>query len=213
MGSVALAVLLAGCGAVLWHQETGTCRRLDAVQGARLVDVIGSGPAVFVVGDSYAEGLDLDDPDRSWPAELASSANVQVHVDGASGSGFTTGTPCGRADYVARAASIDPAAPLVLQGGLNDVDASPEEVRAAACAIVTGRANVAVVGPPMAPAREPDAVRRIDAALHRATAECGGRYVSTLGWDLPYNDRGLHLTPDGHREFGRLVAVALHEEG
>ena len=68
--------------------------------------------------------------------------------------------------------------------------------------------RVLVVGPAPAPDRA-RAVPRVDALLARLSERYGVGYLSMLDQDLPYLEDGLHLTPEGHREFGDRVAAAL----
>ena len=53
------------------------------------------------------------------------------------------------------------------------------------------------------------AVPAVDALLTRLSARHDVGYLSMLDADLPYLDDDLHLTPEGHREFGDRVAAAL----
>ena len=62
-----------------------------------------------------------------------------------------------------------------------------------------------VVGPVPAPARAA-AVPRVDALLARLAARHRLAYVSAATLELGYLDDRLHLTPEGHRAFGRYVA-------
>src|SRR4051794_2673675 len=145
----------------------------------------------------------------SWPSQLPG----RVHVDGLSGSGFSTGaSPCSGVSYAAREphALRRGADLVVVEGGLNDYDQSPTAVRAGFRSLVRelGGQDVLVVGPVPAPVRLAGA-RRVDALLRQESARAGVRYLSMIGEDLPYLADHLHLTPAGHRDFGRVVARAL----
>jgi len=192
--------------------DTDRCtdRRTAARERAQLVT--GSGDAVLVIGDSYSVGLGVG-ADRSWPTRLPG----RVQVDGFSGSGFTRdASPCGDLSYGARAARGLPGEPglVVVQGGLNDVDQSEAELVAGFERLLTafrdqgGERRVLVVGPVSAPDRA-HVVPEVDAVLARLSEDYGVAYLSMLDADLPYLDDGLHLTPEGHQEFGDLVAAAL----
>lgn len=189
------------------------CSVISRASEARHAVVTGLGTPIAVIGDSYAQGLGLPRPADSWPARLPG----RVVVDGFAGSGFSAGaSPCGDRGYagrVARALAEGPAL-VVLQGGLNDHDQTSADivlgVRAALSAL-DGEGDpvrLVVVGPPTAPARAP-AVRRVDALLASVAADAGATYVRALDWDLDYLPDGLHLTADGHRDFGDRVAAAL----
>jgi acyl-CoA thioesterase-1 len=189
------------------------CERIAEGSELRRDRVVGSGARVAVIGDSYSQGLGLDDPAASWPSRLEG----RVVVDGFSGSGFSPAASRCRdvayAERVDRALATDPDL-VVLQGGLNDFDVEPLDVLAGARAAL-GRVAahaVVVVGPPSAP-RRADAVETVDALLSSAAAEAGVPYVRAADWELEYLPDRLHLTAAGHRAFGDRVAAALDRLG
>lgn len=186
-------------------QDRKRCQTFAELQAKFGTAPIGSGPTpVRVVGDSYTEGMGLDVPRESWVASFAKAADATVTADGASSTGFTNPGSCGRGDFVSRTDASGGL--LIAQGGLNDVGVPEEDVRNAACAVIEAvGGDVVIVGPPLAPVRDAEEVRLVDAALSRAAAECGARYISTLGWDLDYVDE-LHLTAESHNRFGQMVA-------
>lgn len=200
-----LVVARAGAG-------TDRCERFRDAARDRAALVTGSGREVFVIGDSYSVGLGVR-ASESWPTRLPG----QVHVDGFSGSGFSEGaSPCGDVSYAARAPAVLRNRPdvVVVEGGLNDVDQSRRAIRdgvAALMAALRGH-KVLVVGPAPAPDRAA-AVPAVDRLLARLSAEYGVGYLSMLDADLTYLDDDLHLTPQGHREFGDRVAEALSVVG
>lgn len=174
--------------------------------------VTGSGHDVLVIGDSYSVGLGVGAAE-SWPTRLPG----RVHVDGFSGSGFTReASSCGDLSYGARAtrSPAGEAGLVVVQGGLNDVDQTEAELVAGFERLLTalhdqgGDRRVLVVGPPSAPDRA-HVVPGVDAVLAHLTERYDVGYLSMLDAELPYLDDGLHLTTDGHRQFGDLVAAAL----
>ncbi|MCD4527098.1 SGNH/GDSL hydrolase family protein [Nocardioides sp. cx-173] len=182
------------------------CERFAQAASARAErDTSGEGPRVVVIGDSYSVGLRLDHPDRSWPSRLPGP----VHVAGFSGSGFSArASACGRVSFADRAPhALKRGADLVVvQGGLNDHDRTAAEIGAGFRALVraVGDRSLLVVGPPPAPVRGSE-VGRVDAVLAALAARHGATYLSMVEADLPYLDDGLHLTSEGHREFGDLV--------
>lgn len=209
-----LVLVALGVAAPIWaharHDATHECPgfRVDAVRRAAVVT--GSGRAVLVIGDSYAAGWKAS-MEQSWPTRLPG----RVRVDAFSGSGFSVdASPCGDVSYATRArTSVTPDTSLVVvEGGLNDTDRSDAAITAGFDRLMTvlhsHLQDVVVVGPPPAPARLAGAVH-VDALLARLTAGAGVRYVSMIDADLPYLDDRLHLTAEGHREFGDLVAAAL----
>lgn len=209
-------LVLALLGGLLLFDVGGTradaarCERFTAeAQARRAVEPVADGQRIVVIGDSWSAGLGLDDPDDAWTSRLRG----RVHVDAFSGSGFSRfASPCDGAAFGDRAArAVAGGADLVLvEGGLNDVDQPPRSVRAGFTAVMRALDGVpvVVVGPALAPARE-RGVRHVDALLARLAAAHGATYVSTLGLTLSYLDDGLHLTPEGHRDFGDFVSSGM----
>ncbi|WP_182920363.1 SGNH/GDSL hydrolase family protein [Nocardioides cavernaquae] len=187
------------------------CARFAAVSNAREAGVDGaSGRAVLVIGDSWSVGLGLADPSRSWPAQLSGD---QVRVDGFSGSGYAaTASRCAGASFAQRArqAARRDYDLVVVEGGLNDFDRPSAEVRSGVRAVLAAFEGtpVVLVGPASAPARR-RGVPRIDALLAAEAARAGARYVSTKDLALAYLPDRLHLTPEGHQQFGEFVATAI----
>jgi acyl-CoA thioesterase I len=99
---------------------------------------------------------------------------------------------------------------VVVEGGLNDFDQPRRAIRDGFANLMTeldGR-RVLVVGPAPAPARAA-AAPGIDALLERLSQRYGVGYLSMIDAELSYLADDLHLTPEGHREFGDRVATAL----
>lgn len=203
LGAVATVVVVTHAGA-----DGDQCATFRTAAADRSALVTGTGEDVLVIGDSYSVGLGVA-AGESWPTRLPG----RVRVDGFSGSGFSPGASgCGDVSYAARAPrSLRPDTSLVVaEGGLNDADQPPAEVAAGFRALMRDLAGhrVLVVGPPAAPARA-DRVPAVDALLARLAERHGASYLSMAEHDFPYLDDGLHLTPDGHRAFGDVVAAAL----
>ncbi len=196
------AVDRAGAGATRCQQH-----RTDARERAAIVT--GEGPRVLVIGDSWAVGLGQDDLAQSWAARLPG----EVHVAGFSGSGFGAhASTCGRVSYADRAPTALRTRPqlVVIEGGLNDYDQTAPEITRGFGALMADLAGqrVVIVGPPEAPARA-SAVPRVDALLAELSRQYDVPYISTTDLDLPYLGDRLHLTEDGHREFGDAVAERI----
>ena len=188
---------------------TERCHTIAVASEKRRATVAGTGPTVAVIGDSYSQGLGLDDARTSWPSRLSGT----VVVDGFSGSGFSdAASPCRDEAYyhrVTRALAADPSL-VVLQGGLNEYDVPNAEVRKGlveALHELVGQ-RVVMVGPPMAP-RRAYAVGRVDTLLARVAERRGIPYVRTTSWSLSYLPDELHLTPAGHTAFGDGVEDAI----
>lgn len=217
--AVVVAAAVAAGGSWWWsqHRDGEACELVRASVARRGDAPVGSGPRrVLVMGDSYAQGWGLQDPRASWPTAFARESDTTVRVDGFAGSGFTGSAFCDGEEFGTRAEALARGRDelLVIQGGLNDVNADPEQIEAAAVAVVETSGAEAVVGPPPAPQRDLALTEATDAALGRAADEAGVVYVSTIDWDdLSYLSDRLHLTPRSHRIFGTRVADALLDAG
>ena len=189
----------AGAGATRCQQH-----RVDSRDRAGIVT--GTGSRVLVIGDSWSVGLGQGDLADSWAVRLPG----EVHVAGFSGSGFSArASLCGRVSFHDRAPTALATRPslVVVEGGLNDHDQPAAAIDRGFRALMADLAGheVVLVGPADAPSRS-RAVPRVDALLARLAAEYGVPYVRTSDLDLAYLDDRLHLTADGHREFGDAVA-------
>lgn len=192
-------------------EDPGTCERYANESEVReqVVHGVGAGRTIAVIGDSYSAGLLLDDIAASWPSRLPG----EVHVYGFSGSGFgADSSPCLDVAYSDRARKALQGNPqlLVVQGGLNDVGEPVAAVRAGVRRLLraVGEVPVVIVGPPSAP-RRLEGAEEVDRVLAQEAARAGVPYISTIDLALAYLDGDLHLTPEGHREFGDAVADAL----
>lgn len=184
------------------------CRERAAAAEERRELVTGSGPETLVIGDSYSVGLGVK-PAESWPTRLPG----RVRVDGFSGSGFSyAASGCPGVDFATRARSAvrDDTGLVVVQGGLNDFDQPVAELESGFERLLkeVGDRRVLVVGPPSAPERA-DAVPELDAVLARLAEEHGADYLPMRDLELPYLSDRLHLTVEGHRMFGDVVAEAV----
>lgn len=211
--SVALLLLVAAAAYAIVERALGDdlsrCERFAMESTARERIVTGHGRRVVVIGDSYAVGLGLDSATDSWPSQV----DGEIRVHGFSGSGFSDHVgSCGPVSYAARApqAVKEGADLVILEGGLNDIDRSDAALRRGVRRVlaVLPDVEVVLVGPASAPARMPGALR-VDEVLAREAERAGVDYLSMIEVDLDYLDDGLHLTRDGHREFGEAVASRL----
>jgi acyl-CoA thioesterase I len=202
-----LLTLLVSSGAT--GADAERCARFSAQSQVRERMVTGHGKRVVVLGDSYAVGLGLQDPQTSWPSRLPGRVNVY----GFSGSGFSAhASDCPSVAYHDREPqALQSGADLVVvEGGLNDYDRPDTEIRAGFARLMTALAGqqVVVVGPASAPSRA-GAVPHVDALLASLAERYGVAYVRTSGLRLDYLDDRLHLTPAGHQAFGDYVAEQL----
>lgn len=169
--------------------------------------------STLVIGDSWSVGLGLDDLSRSWPSQLGTSG--EVRVAGFSGSGFSArASGCGRVSFADRAPTVVSGRPdlVVVEGGLNDHDQPASATERGFRDLMRALAgqHVVVVGPASAPARA-RAVPRVDALLARLCVEYAVPYIATSDLELDYLDDRLHLSEDGHEEFGEVLAERIAE--
>jgi acyl-CoA thioesterase-1 len=215
VGAAAIVTLLAALVAfnVADTADAGATRcqqhRLEARERAGIVT--GEGQPVLVIGDSWSVGLGQDDLGRSWASELPG----EIHVRGFSGSGFSAGASgCGRVSFHDRAPDALGVRPglVVVEGGLNDHDQPDAALDRGFRRLMADLAaqRVVVVGPADAPARS-GAMPRVEARLEALSGLYGVPYVRTSDLDLDYLEDRLHLTEDGHREFGEAVAARIAE--
>jgi acyl-CoA thioesterase-1 len=210
-----VAALVAGVAVMLTTAQPAQstladkCSRFANESTDRARDPQGRGRNVVVIGDSYSVGLGLDDPRDAWPDKLPD----RVHVFGFSGSGFSRyASRCGPVAYYERAvdAMHDNPSLVVVEGGLNDVGQSFSAIRFGYRHLLAtiGHRQVLVVGPAPAPLRLRGAIR-VDKILRSLTRSTRTPYLSMISGHYTYLGDDLHLTENGHREFGARVAATL----
>jgi lysophospholipase L1-like esterase len=190
------------------------CNTVTAQIAERGPGPVSRGGAVAVVlGDSYSQGVGLDDQKgQAWASRLGATEGWTTYVDGIGQTGFTNGGFCGGQEYRARTAAALAHQPqvVVVQGGLNDTEADPSQLRSAADQVLgtlSAAPRLIVVGPPPAPGKP--GAEKVDRVLADATRAAGRQYVSPIGWQLPYLPDQVHLTPAGHEQFARMVADVI----
>ncbi|WP_203138043.1 SGNH/GDSL hydrolase family protein [Microbacterium sp. JZ31] len=223
MAAVTVSALVAGGATIVAlarsQAEPPGCDDIRAYQERYgEIETLGEGAhEITVLGDSYSAGDTLRARGQRWTDALTQlDAELTVTLDAVPFTGFVNSGACGPNAFTDRIDRAVAAADdvLVVQGGLNDVEAQPEDVADAAARVLDaadGVTHVLVVGPVDAPAR--DGERAIDAALERAAAAHGARYVSALAWDLPFGADRLHLTAAGHHAYAERVLEELRAAG
>lgn len=189
--------------------DVDRCERFASDSAARARLVSGSGARIVVIGDSWTAGLGLDRPGDSWPSRLDGA----VHAAGFSGSGFSAGASgCRGVAFADRAAAAvrGGADLVVVAGGLNDYDQPDADVRSGFARLMRELRGqrVVVVGPASAPSRA-QAVVHTDALLASLADRYDVRYIRATGVALPYLEDRLHLTSEGHEQFGDFVAQQI----
>lgn len=199
----------AGCGEV---------KSSLAARGA--LPVVSTGAErVLVVGDSWSAGQGLAASpkaaiDHSWAAEIGRARGWTVLDDAIPYTGFVNGGFCGKQQFAARAAADLAAHPsmVLIEGGINDTDASNSEVTAAAASLLARFASVktvVVIGPGDAPARPAADRSRVARLLEAAAGHAGRPFVDASRWKLSYQPDQLHPTQAGQDTFAARVASEL----
>lgn len=219
VGMVA-AVVLAGGGLVaaktikqnISVQQACDGLRSYVAAGGLMVPASEGDHEVVILGDSYTAGDGLGDRHSGWAYAIGKAEGWETTVSGVGSTGFTDGGYCGEHVYSSRIGAAVASAPdmLIVQGGLNDADASVGKIRAAADQILDeakGVARVVIVGPAGAPAIPK--LDHVEKALSEAAVSHGREYISASRWELEFLPDELHLTTAGHAKFAGLVADSL----
>ena len=210
---IASLVILAGgtTAAVQVKDNVTNGQRCEAIQSriAETGEVVqGRGAAGTVaLGDSYAAGDWLDDRTQGWAYMVAKD------VAGVGLTGYTNGGYCGDGSFSERLSTVTDLRPstLIIQGGLNDSEASAHQIETAASDLLEDVADiptVILIGPTNAPAKSD--LAKVDRALAAAAKDHQREYISALEWDLEFLPDRLHLTPAGHVGFADLVRARLN---
>lgn len=167
---------------------------------------------VTVLGDSYSSGDTLTDRHDAWVYKVPADWDVSVNAVGATG--YVATGACRDSAFDTRVKTVLATHPdlLIIQGGLNDVSATPDQLTIAANKLLTQFSTVhriVMVGPVDSPARTGEAT--VDKSLARVAKQHSVQYVSALDWDEQFNATRLHLTPQGHQTFADEVVAAINE--
>lgn len=212
VSSIASLVIIAGGGAAAVQVKDNItngqrCESVKARIAQTGVVVQGRGVAGMVaLGDSYAAGDWLEDRTQGWAYAVAES------VAGVGLTGYTNDGYCGDGSFSERLSTVTDLHPstLIIQGGLNDTDASSANIESAASDLLEDVADiptVILIGPTNAPAKSD--LGKVDRALAAAAKDHQREYISALEWDLEFLPDRLHLTPAGHAKFAELVKANL----
>jgi acyl-CoA thioesterase-1 len=214
--AVAIGLVLVGGGAHAGHRayvlhEACKSIRSYADSTGPVQKVGDSAKQYAVLGDSYSTGDILKDRHDAWTYAIAADHGVQLNIVAQSGTGYVNEGFCGDGAYAKRAGSVpDDNSPLIIEGGLNDLQADPVKLKAAADDLVSEFADdrpVIMVGPVNTPAE--DGEKRVDRILTAVAAKHHVTYVSGMDWKIQFGSDGKHMSPAGHAAFADDVAAAL----
>ena len=186
-----------GCVAWRRHEHGEACDLVRASVEEAATPRWGRAPRGRRHGRLLRPGLRPERPPASWPTAFA-HGRATVRVDGFAGSGFTGSAFCDGEDYGTRARALAGGDDelLVIQGGLNDVNADPRAIESAAVAVVRPRRRGG-----RRSARRPSATSRSPGDRCRAgPGRRGGggrlRLDDRPGTTSAYLPDRLHLTPE-----------------
>ncbi|MCO7218754.1 SGNH/GDSL hydrolase family protein [Klenkia sp. PcliD-1-E] len=183
---------------------------------------------LLVIGDSYAAGDGAQTAMTSFAWETGRDLGARTAVDAVGGTGFVNPGPSGRDQrYATRVAALPDAVldvdVVVVEGGLNDRQKPPDDVRDAAEGVLRSlvarapHAQVVLVGATAPqPAAAQDSVA-VNTALAGAARAVGVVFVDPVarGW-FPADEvaeyvgpDGLHPTQAGHDHLARLLAEVV----
>lgn len=221
--TTAAVLVVGGVGAFQWREYTA-----DARQAAQCEQVLATEDKVFddrvaaatgdlrfaVIGDSYAQGMYLDDPMVAFPYRLnAKTGGGAVLVSGSGGSGFTADGPCGGRQIVNRLGAVLDRKPpvLIVEAGLNDMGHADERVAVADILTRTAAASpttkIIVVGPFAPPSQAGEKLTAVRDIIREEALERQVTFVDPSGWDFDLMPDGLHPTAKGHEQIAtRLLA-------
>jgi lysophospholipase L1-like esterase len=187
----------------------------------------GAGITFSVLGDSYAEGAGAQ-PGRGWVQQFIENmcwtlvgpppdANLgyRIQTSGSTGMDFTP--------FDSRIAAVADSHPdfVIVQGGVNDPNASPDDFRNAASQffqalrqVLGPNPTIIAVGPVPTPDRDSPTLAPISAAIRDAATEADIRYIDPVAEDWLnnaelFNEDRFHPTEQGYGEFARRLEASL----
>lgn len=219
---VLIAGTVAGVGAIRQARATaaGCSEVKSAIETRGALPTVSTGTnRVLVVGDSWSAGQGLASSPkvaiaRSWAATLGRARRWTVLDDAIAYTGYVNGGFCGGQQFDIRA-SVDLAAhpdEVLIEGGINDTDATSSAISSAARTLLSRFASVrtvVLIGPGDAPARAAADRAKVVRALAAAARSAGRPFVDASGWKLAYQRDGLHPTQAGQDAFAVQVSTAL----
>lgn len=218
VGSLVVGLCLSGVGGYAVKQyldRKGACEAVQALvqQNGEVVKTSSGSPVVGILGDSYLMGDGLADRTDGWAYHIGKSRGWSTRADGISSTGYTNGGFCGGQTYFDRVGALLAVHPqiLIIEGGLNDWQATKADIGAAASKTIGAFSKVRrviVIGPVNAPSRK-ERLPDVDSALKEAAESHGAEYISALGWNLEFLPDNLHLTAAGHARFAELVSEKI----
>lgn len=179
-------------------------------------------PVALLFGDSYFNGAAGVTESQTFGSLAAERLGYQPVVRGAAGTGFVTEFDR-TGDYLTqiRGGELDGVASdvelVLVEGGLNDQQADPAQVQAAAERVLAimerrfDRAKVVLVGP-VDPDGELSSTADVTAALADAADASDVTFIDPATWlrgHLATVEDGLHPNAQGHRVLAIRLAAAL----
>ncbi|MET1052158.1 MAG: SGNH/GDSL hydrolase family protein [Mycetocola sp.] len=227
-----LAGLVAGSAMLLGaagteHPAAGTA---GAPTGTTASDAgpLSPGSDALFFGDSWTWGYSAEPPTAGMAYTAAAELELDATVDGVPGTGFVSPGPGNEGSFARRLTALDlDAVPelVVLQGGTNDTESTPENIAAALTATVDvvekrwPEATLVVVGPGPRTWPAEQRLTAVDAVLSGTAADLGIDYISPLAerWiteataPTVLDQSTSHPGTAGHAYLGRELADSIRE--
>ena len=186
------------------------------------------GSAALFFGDSWTWGYSAEPPTEGMAYTAAAELELDATVDGVPGTGFVSPGPGNEGSFARRLTALDlDAVPelVVLQGGTNDTESTPENIAAALTAAVDvvekrwPEATLVVVGPGPRTWPAEHRLSVVDAVLSGTAADLGIDYISPLAerWiteataPTVLDQSTSHPGTAGHAYLGRELADSIRE--
>lgn len=189
---------------------------------------LSAGSDALFFGDSWTWGYSAEPPTKGMAYTAAAELELDATVDGVPGTGFVSPGSGNEGSFARRLTALHlDAVPelVVLQGGTNDTESTPENIAAALTAaveVVEKRwpdATLVVVGPGPRTWPAEQRLTAVDTVLSGTAAELGVGYISPLRerWiteataPTVLDQSTSHPGTAGHAYLGRELADSIRE--
>jgi lysophospholipase L1-like esterase len=201
----------------LWRSCLASHDIEDRVKPKRMALSRGDKPLLGVLGDSWAQGAELENPLEAFPYGVADLTEMRVLVDGKQGTGYLNDGPCKDEPFDERLAAMLAADPdiLILAMGLNDavLEDSNSAVEQAFQGVLKDRPSRVIVLAPFDPPTAPHtSVAELSNHVEAAAARAGFEFVSVNDDKLSFLPDGIHPDEAGRSLIAKELAAVIENE-
>jgi acyl-CoA thioesterase I len=183
-----------------------------------------------VLGDSYSEGAGAS-PGRGWVEHFGEDMCWSLmNLSAEFGTGYTDSgdqaTP-GFARFNERIGDVVAGQPkvVIVQGGANDADATPEQITAEASKVFGSlrtalgeNATIVAIGPVPTPLTDPPSLAPVSAAISAAASQFGVDFIDPVAEDWLSNPTyfsvdQFHPNDQGYAQFASNLEASLRQHG